>query len=131
MMKNLIAIFLLVYFSLGVTCLPLGNFASLGDLPEMYRYCKAFEDKDMDTFDFVTDHLINIDGIFDDHGNGDDQRPHTPFTFHHFTQQHLSVLIQMKLVSTTKADRTKTKSIYSEPLYPSDFNSRIFRPPIV
>ena len=41
----------------------------------MYKHCKSTEDKDMTPLDFITDHLINIDGIFDKHDNEDEQKP--------------------------------------------------------
>src|SRR5437868_5797201 len=56
----------------------MGDFSALKDLPGMYRHCKATEDKDMTPLDFLTDHLVNIDGIFDKHDHGDAQRPHNP-----------------------------------------------------
>jgi hypothetical protein len=46
------------------------------DLPDMYRQCKTMEDVDMGPIDFLTDHLINFDGAFDKHTNGDQQKPH-------------------------------------------------------
>ena len=36
----------------------------------------------MTPFDFIKDHLINIDGLFDKHEDGDDQKPHSPIQFH-------------------------------------------------
>jgi len=64
------------YFLLGAVCLPGGNFALVGQLPKMYAECKAHEDKDMNLIDFVTDHLICIDAIFDSHQGNDEQKPH-------------------------------------------------------
>ena len=49
----------------------------LNEIPEMYHHCKSTEDKDMTPLDFITDHLVNIDGLFDKHENGDEQKPHT------------------------------------------------------
>ena len=57
----------------------MGDFSMLNELPEMYSHCKATEDKDMTPLDFITDHLVNIDGLFDKHENGDKQKPHSPF----------------------------------------------------
>jgi hypothetical protein len=56
----------------------LGDFSQMADLHSMYDHCKATEDKDLTIMDFVTDHLINIDGLFDQHKHGDDQKPHKP-----------------------------------------------------
>ena len=47
----------------------MGDFSMLNELPEMYSHCKATEDKDMTPLDFITDHLVNIDGLFDKHEN--------------------------------------------------------------
>ena len=73
----------LFYYVLGTLFLPSGDFSSLSDLPTMYQHCKQSEHHDMNVFDFVSDHLINIDGLFDDHQDGDDQRPHQNFPIHH------------------------------------------------
>ena len=62
-MIKAINIFLLAFYSFGILCLPMGDFSALQDLPEMYQHCQATEDKDMTPLDFVTDHLINIDGL--------------------------------------------------------------------
>ena len=59
------------------------DFSVLKDIPEIYSHCKATEDKDMAPLDFITDHLVNIDGIFDHHDNGDDQKPHAPSQSRH------------------------------------------------
>lgn len=76
MIKQFSVIFLTGYFLFGSLCLPNGDFSYIVDLPDMYRHCKAAEDHDMGPIDFLTDHLINIDGVFDKHTNGDHQKPH-------------------------------------------------------
>jgi hypothetical protein len=80
-MKNILAKFLIFFYSLGTIFLPMGDFSAIKDLPKMYEHCKATEDADMTVIDFITDHLINIDGIFDKHPNGDDQKPHNDVDF--------------------------------------------------
>jgi len=123
-------IFILTYYLFGVLCLPCGDFSCLTDLPDMYRHCKATEDKDMTPFDFVTDHLLNIDCLFDRHENGDDQKPHIPVQFHH--QQILNiVIVQKKSMAICKNDIADKKlPVYGESAYQSDYFSKIFRPPI-
>lgn len=76
MVKKALSLFLLALYSFGTFCLPMGDFFMLKDISEMYRFCKANEDKDMTPLDFITDHLVNIDGLFDQHANGDEQKPH-------------------------------------------------------
>lgn len=72
-----------LHLFLGAAFLPFGDLASLDHLPEWYAHCKEEEDADMTPLDFITDHLVNVDHLFDAHGSGDHQRPHQPF--------HLSV----------------------------------------
>ena len=120
------------YFYLFVTfCLPQGNFASIQDLPNMYRHCKATEDKDMTILDFITDHLINIDGLFDKHNDGDEQKPHRPVTSEHngqlmfcypnysFTTKHFNFSIEVEVL------------LYPVSFHPTSFIAKIFRPPII
>lgn len=44
----------------------------------MYHHCKTTEHTDMNPIDFITDHLMNWDGIIDQHHDGDDQKSHQP-----------------------------------------------------
>ena len=80
-MKSFLAKFLVLFYSLGTVFLPMGDFSAIGDLPKMYEHCKTTEDIDMTPLDFITDHLINFDGIFDKHLNDDDQKPHNAVDF--------------------------------------------------
>lgn len=109
----------------------MGNFSALQDIPEMYRHCKATEDKDMGPLDFITDHLVNIDGIFDKHDNGDEQKPHEPKQTEHqggqpiaFFGTHFSFAIKQIIPIQVNP------AIPSDSFLPSDYISKIFRPPI-
>ncbi|MDZ4758577.1 MAG: hypothetical protein SGJ10_10655 [Bacteroidota bacterium] len=114
----------------GTFCLPAGNFSAIVDLPKMYEHCKATEDKDMTPFDFVTDHLINIDGLFDMHEDGDEQKPHSPVQLHCLFAQ-ISIVTQQFLVSVAKPINFKSNiPIYTENFYYSEYYSFVFRPPI-
>lgn len=129
-LKKTVNIFLLVFYVFGAFCLPMGDFSALMEIPEMYRHCKSTEDKDMTAIDFITDHLVNIDGIFDKHDNGDEQKPHEPLQ----QQQHLQPTVFFVSHHTFAI-----KSILHVPVspalltvyfLPSDYISKIFRPPI-
>jgi hypothetical protein len=74
-LKKVVNIFILAFYSFGTFCLLLGNFSMLQEIPEMYHHCKSTEDKDMTLLDFITGHLINIDGLFDKHEYRDEQKP--------------------------------------------------------
>lgn len=118
-----------MFYSLGTFLLPLGDFAAIEDIPEMYRHCKATEDKDLTPFDFIKDHLINIDGIFDKHDKGDEQKPHSPTQFHHTPAQIVFVIQQVR-ISFNKTLSNKTDfPIYRDGFYFSTFNPFVFHPP--
>ena len=129
-MRRIAAIFLLTYYTLGTFCLLMGNFAALQDLPEMYRHCKATEHHDMTPLDFVTDHLLNIDGIFDDHGNGDEQKPHQPFRAQHQEQIIISFVVYFSMTLFKFHSEMEKLSQYADNFLKSDYITRIFRPPI-
>lgn len=130
-MTKFASISLLIYYLFGALYLPGGDFSTLSDLPEMYRHCKAMEDKDMTPLDFITDHLLNIDCLFDDHANGDDQKPHAPIQFHH--QQSLNIFItQRNSITIDKISLVDNHlPVNNESIYSTDYFSEIFRPPIV
>lgn len=129
-MKKAIYLFLFAFYSFGTLCLPLGDFTVLQDLPQMYRNCKTTEDKNMTPIDFITDHLINIDCIFDKHDNGDEQKPHTPFQFHHSQTQTTFVAPQFDFFTSKPIPSKNKLPIYTEIFYHSDYIFKIFRPPI-
>ena len=129
-MIRITTILLLTYYAFGALCLPSGDFSCLSDLPEMYRHCKATEDKDMTPFDFITDHLLNIDCMFDKHDGGDAQKPHTPVQFHH-QQTANNFIAQKKSFSIiTNSINENDLPVYQESFYNSDYISKIFKPPI-
>lgn len=130
-LKKATNIFLLAFYSFGIFCLPMGNFSELNDLPAMYQHCKATEDKDMTPLDFITDHLINIDCLFDKHENGDEQKPHTPIQFHHQQAQNYFLTQAFKVSESNISIIPVQLPIYKESNYYSNFHSCVFRPPIV
>lgn len=123
-------IFFLVFYSLGTFCLPKGDFSVLQDIPEMYRQCKETEDKDMGPFDFITDHLLNIDGIFDKHKNGDDQKPHKQKQIDHQVQPLTYFKTYFAFSLALAIPVSVNPGIIYYKFLPSDFIFNIFRPPI-
>ncbi len=132
-MKNILQLFLITFYSLGTIFLPMGNFSVIGDLPKMYAHCKATEDKDMTALDFVTDHLINIDSLFDKHDNGDEQKPHKgiDITIHHITNIFFQEIKNIEFKSN-KISISNTVLIpdYENSIYFHNPIFSIFRPPI-
>lgn len=129
-MKKATTLILLFYFLFGTFCLPMGNFSEISNLSEMYRHCKLTEDKDMSLADFITDHLINIDSLFDQHKNGDEQKPHHPTTTSHFQLDRLLLkesfelnMVSLLLVDTSKIGQSESRYAFCSIRF-------LFRPPI-
>ena len=97
----------------------------------MYRHCKATEDKDMTPFDFITDHLLDIDSLFDKHDNGDEQKPHTPIQFHNQQAQSYFTTQVVKVTDSNITSGQVAFPTYKENNYFSNYLSFVFRPPIV
>lgn len=134
-MKKIAHIFLLIYYTFGTIFLPMSDFSTLNDLPKMYEHCKATEDKDMTVIDFVTDHLVNIDSLFDNHDNGDEQKPHktVDFTIHHTVCQMFQEIKTIEFKNNTQFVSYNQLKIsnYKNSLYSFNIMASIFRPPIV
>lgn len=112
--------------------LPMGDFSALSYLPTQYKHCKETEDKDLTALDFITDHLINIDYLFDAHEKGDEQRPHKPFQY----SQHFitcTFVITKKITFSPKTIVIPAKNTFGFPSassYSFNFLTSIFRPPL-
>ena len=109
----------------------MGDFSILKDIPEMYRHCKATEDKDMTPFDFITDHLVNIDGLFDKHDNGDEQKPHMPSQTQHHGQTQVTFIAYFLFSFTPFHPIVVNPAMPTVNFIQTDYISKIFRPPIV
>ena len=129
MIKQCALISLIAYFLFGSLCLPYCDFSYLVELPEMYRHCKATEDKDMGPIDFLTDHLVNFDGAFDKHDNGDQQKPHqSNQTFR--ANQTISLFVYHPIVTVISPLSQKSEhDVFCESLYSFNYISSVFHPP--
>lgn len=108
------------------------------DLHKMYEQC-SYEDPDINPLDFVLEHLLNLEDVFE-HIEGessefeDGELPHQPYQvtqsattfFVAIPQQH----IEMALPFNEQSEAI-TYPIKGTGFYCCDFNSGIFRPPIV
>jgi len=128
--KESISSLLLFYYLFGTFCLPIGDFSSITMLPEMYIHCKQTEDKDMTPLDFVTDHLVNIDALFDQHSNGDEQKPHSPVRVHHVSLELIPLVQPAKILPSNPFIEKTPISRFNEHSAQSGHPSSVFRPPI-
>ncbi len=130
-MKVAVTILFLLYYLFGSIVLPLGDFSTVADLPDMYHHCKATEDIDLTAMDFVTDHLLNIDGLFDQHDHHDRQKPHKPF--HSQFQHHSFQIVHKNKIEEYKLMREFDEHIKHQSMYSSNYSyltiSSIFHPP--
>jgi hypothetical protein len=129
-MKQLVLTFLCFYYFSGTFFLPEGDFSAMTELSEMYHHCQATEDKDMNPLDFITDHLFNIDSVFDAHEGNDDQKPHH-YTLHSHIVSFISREIYLCLPPIFQDLEDRPIFIYTSPYISTDYVCRVFRPPIV
>lgn len=129
MKKQYAVISLIIYFSFGSLCLPYSDFSYITELPEMYRHCKATEDIDMGPIDFLTDHLLNFDGAFDAHGNGDQQKPHQSNQAFR-VNQIVSLFVYLPTSTTVFSFSQRAfRGLLCESLYSFNYTSSVFHPP--
>ena len=132
-MKIILTNFLITFYSLGTIFFPMSDFSIIGNLPKMYDHCKATEDKDMTPLDFLTDHLINVDSLFDKHDNGDTQKPHksNDYPFHHSITTFYQEIKVIEFKTPRLSISTKVLNFnYKNSLYLHNPIFSIFRPPI-
>ncbi|MEO8069006.1 MAG: hypothetical protein ABI599_15020 [Flavobacteriales bacterium] len=123
------ATLLLAYYSLGALLLG-GNFGMLVGLPSMYAHCKANEDKDLGPLDFITDHLVCIDALFDSHPPGDEQRPHSGKNQHYTSIQSYTALNKpiTRVAATLFTPSLMLRGEVPD-CYRFEFSALVFRPP--
>jgi hypothetical protein len=98
-------------------------------LPDVYRHCQANEDRDMTAWDFITDHLVNIDRLADKHSPGDHQKPHHPKQVSHGCQQQIFVNPLFRISLRLNFFERVCAWSLPEPVLLSGFPSGIFHPP--
>jgi len=120
---------LMLCFFISTVSVPESDFALLPQLPALYHHCKETEDEDMSFVDFVTDHLININDIFNTHDTNDSQRPHQPFQFEHL--QHIVAYepVYSNLNVATPSLRCESIHVSKTDSLHSDYISYLFHPP--
>ena len=128
-MRKLLCILTLVYYSIGSLILPVSDFSIIPELSQLYTHCKTTEDKDMNFVDFITDHLMNIDGIFDQHDNGDEQKPHENKT-HQVNSTFIFLPVPVNVPLIVKTTSSSEKIHFTDNKYCFDFVGSVFRPPI-
>jgi len=128
-----LTILLLCYFMAGTMFLPEGDFATLPDLPQMYADCKNLEDPDMDLPDFITEHLLEINGlagVFGQKADEPDEKPHQPVQFHHQFMQISFASRQMKIEMQQPVVVTQRLLPGTNDVYLTGYTVSVFRPPI-
>ena len=128
-MIKFFAIILLSYHLFGTMCLPIGDFSMMADLPKMFQHCKATEDADLDIFDFVTDHLMDFDSVFDIHEQG--EKPHQSNAVSHTIQQVNFVSPVFDFIFCEKKITKIVQPILISNFIQTDFLASVFRPPIL
>lgn len=130
-MKHALAVLFVSFFVAGLIILPQGDFRILGSLEAMYVHCKSTEDKDLTPLDFITDHLLDLDCIFDQHDHGDEQKPHTPIPASHF--QNTTWYLAQAYTLLPQKPFTASCQLFPAPKTEclQEFLTGVFRPPSI
>ncbi len=125
-----LTILLLFYFIAGTMFLPEGDFSTLPDMPGMYAHCKAVEDPDMDLPDFITEHLLQIDGLFGHDIPEPGDKPHQPIQFHHQLVPIITAARQfnIELIQPAVVENQLTAQVNE--VFLSGYTTSVFRPPM-
>ena len=129
LLKTLTAL-LLFYFMAGTLFLPEGDFSTLPDMPKMYANCKALEDPDMDLPDFITEHLLSVDGLLGQEIPEPGDKPHQPIQFHHQFVQISTVARQFNIELQQPATGEHQLTAQIDDVYLRGYTVAVFRPPI-
>jgi len=130
-LKRIISIFLLAYYAIGTICLPMGDFSSLQDVPEMYRYSKTTEGSDFNLFGFVAGHMLNIDGMADKRDFHDTQKSHASPPKHHQHSKIIGLLAFADHSGMNLMLQGRRSENFTSEIYLSEYTSDIFHPPTV
>jgi hypothetical protein len=128
-MRRPACISLLLCFLISTVCFPEADFSLLAQLPALYRHCKAIEDPDMDSIDLITNHLINIDGIFDKRLPGDNQKSHWAFQFHNLQHANTFICASLQMKITEPVFQLNNFKLVRSKSFRSDYIGYIFHPP--
>ena len=104
------------------------------DLPKMYQHCKETEEPDLTAFDFITDHLIDFDAIFEEKHQNNKEKPHqsntnlqTSFSVQLNTPQQIFVAKEKQQFCNVETVHYSNYAVN----YTYTFSSTIFHPPLV
>ena len=135
-MQRLPGILFVILYSITTLVCPFQDYSSLGSLPQMYTQCQD-EDPDMDVTDFVLEHLMNLECLvsaFESDHTGEVEKPHQPFQKLHSVSQTPVVVSRPITViehkSTPEFNVRKSYTVHSVGFLPSDFLTKVFRPPV-
>lgn len=117
----------LAYYSIGSIVLPSADFSIIPHLQELYTHCKETEDPDMNMADFITEHLMNLEGHESEEEEG--ERPHEPFD--HKVNSSFSFFVYHPVTEISQVTASNSIRIVTPgKIYSFDFVGNIFRPPI-
>jgi hypothetical protein len=133
MFKRFFLILTAIYFLAGNVLLPQGDFAALAELPNMYRHCQTTEDPDMTVLDFITEHLLNLDGGAEDKDDIDEHElPHSPVPFHTTVAGTFYFIQEPAIISFKPVQQIAlTQPEYHSPYFSRVNTHKIFQPPKV
>jgi hypothetical protein len=131
MVRSAIAIVLSVYFLLGSTLLPKGDFSLMADLPNMYEQYKAIDDpQDISILDFVSDYLLNGEAIFKTDVYNGHNIPYNTVQFAHQAKTISCILLAFSLPAVSIQIIHNLYVLKNDNAYIYLCCNEVFRPPL-
>ena len=131
-------ILFILFYSAGTLLCPMGDFSCTKNIAQEYNQCKG-EDADIDAFDFVFEHLLNLESLFDQFETKTPEekndKPHQPFQqIQSLSQMPVVVSKHLHIESGPAYVASYQRAVYplcKDDLIPSGFLTEVFHPPSV
>jgi len=131
-LKKAVIIFLTLYYGFATVFFPMSDFSMVKELPKMYQHCKETEDPSLTILDFFTEHLIDIDAVFEGHEEDKSEKPHQN-QISQITTYCVQITTPQEAVNNSKTyfqDKEQKKYCNYQNNYSFIFNGEILHPPI-
>lgn len=120
------------FFLAASTLLPLSDFSLMKELPRMYRsYCNLKAGGEPDVIDFTGDYLLGGKDLLGHNKHDAPVKDDGSLQFQHQASAFLIVLLQAKTAYVLLPETVATPAIIYPPVFTSEYQNTLFRPPLV
>ena len=131
MVKNLISVILACLFLSSSVVLPLGDFAMMKDLPNMYHnYTKITSPEEAGLVDFIGDYLLYGKDILGHNENDKIPAKGNEVQFQHQASQLNVVFIKSLSLTIIAGEISTNHPLFNKQIKTSGYLNELFRPPL-